>query len=59
VDAALAQGAQAGLGLNPLLEMDIFRARTGQRRNRAFQADEVLNDVSALARYPAAPSTTT
>ncbi len=48
-----------------LLEMDILRALTQQRRNRAFQAhevmnllltglDDVLNDVSALQDYGSA-----
>ena len=52
----------ASSAVNVLLEMDILRAQTKQRRNRAFQAhevmnllytglDEVLNDVSALQNY--------
>jgi Fic family protein len=52
----------ASSAVNLLLEMDILRAQTKQRRNRAFQAhevmnllytglDEVLNDVTALQNY--------
>ena len=52
----------ASSAVNLLLEMDILRAQTKQRRNRAFQAhevmnllftglDEVLDDVSALQNY--------
>ncbi len=52
----------ANSAVNLLLEMDILRAQTQKRRNRAFQThevmnllytglDEVLNDVSALQSY--------
>jgi len=55
----------ASSAVNLLLEMDILRAKTKQRRNRAFQAhevmnllftglDDVLNDVSALQNYGSA-----
>jgi Fic family protein len=54
--------AAANSAVTLLLEMDILRAQNEQRRNRAFQAhevmnflytglDEVLNDVSALQNY--------